>query len=442
MKLLVLGGDGRAHTMVWKLFNSPQAGEILCAPGNGGTGQLAPTVDLDPTLAAGVARFAFEENIDLIIPADGAALQAGVVDEAVSFQVGVCGPSQRSAVLERSRCATKAFLLRHQLPTPPGRPFADLVTAEKFLATQPMPVMIKADSPALGEAVYDDRFAALEGLRALFQAHPLVGRSDGVVIEAYVRGPRVVMSAFTDGRSAVPLLPTRLYDRVADDDSGEQAHGIGAHTNNSRYAGLLGDFLHTKMIAPIVAGLAGEGLPYWGLLSIDCVIAADGPKITALRTTFHEGEAQVVLPRLEDDLLPWVQAMIAQRLHELPPPRFAPVASVGLGLFAHGYPHYFASGGPISGLEDLDPGVLLFHSATENPAGLRHTPAASTGGVFSFGGSATLAPQLRASGGQPVTLVTTGATLAGARGRALINAERIHFEGRSYRESIAAREFA
>lgn len=439
MKLLILGSDGRAHALVWKLFNSPQASEIICAPGNGGTSQLAPAIDLDNTAAAMIARWAFDEGVDLIVPASGAALQHGLVDEAVSFQIGVCGPSQRSAVLERSRCAAKAFMLRHNLPTPAGRPFSDRATAEKFLATQPLPVIIKADHPAGGEAVFDDRYAAIAGLHTLFDARPLEGGGDGVVIEAQLHGPRVVMSAFTDGRTAVPLLPTRLYDRLAPDESGPHVPGLGAHTSTSRYAHMLGTYLHQKILQPIMAGLMQENMPYWGLLSVDCIITTDGPRLTALRCSFHESEAQVVLPRLEDDLLPWLQAMITQRLHELPPPRFAPVASVGLGLIARGHPNYYPTGGPISGIEDLDAGVLLFHSATENLAGLRYGPSIPTSGRLGFG-AAPSASALRVTGGQPLTIVTTAATLAGARGRALINAERIQFEGRTYRESIAARD--
>jgi phosphoribosylamine--glycine ligase len=142
--------------------------------------------------------------------------------------------------------------------------------------------------------------------------------------------------------------------------------------------------------------------------------------------------------------MPWIQAMIARRLHELPAPRFAPVASLGLGLFARGYPNYFPTGGPVRGIEDLDEGVLLFHSATENPGGLRYTPQTrSGGGFFGFGGTPnSLGAHLRVMGGQPLMLVTTAATLTGARGRALINAERVMFDGRTYRENVGEREFS
>lgn len=432
MKLLILGDDGRAHVLVWKLFNSPQANEIFCAPGNGGTNPLAAPVDLDPRDTSNIARWAFEQSIDIIIPANGVALQHSLVDEAVGFGVNVCGPPQRSTALEQSRCQAKAFMLRHKLPTAPGRPFDNPTTAEKFLATQPTPVIVKADNPSLGEAVYEDRYAAIAGMHEFFGMRPLQGENVGVVIESYLRGSRVVMSAFADGRTAIPLLPARLYDRVEDNDSGLQAPGVGAHTGNGRYATLLADFLNAKLIQPIALGLAQEGLPYWGILGVDCVITPGGPRLTAIRSSFREGEAQVVLPRLEDDLLPWMQAMLTQRLHELPPPQFVPLASVGMGLVARGHPNYFATGGTITGIEDLDAGVLLFHSATESM-----TPTAR--GLLGFGSAG--APVLRVSGGHPLTLVTTAATLAGARGLALANAERVHFDGRTYRSSVGEREF-
>jgi phosphoribosylamine---glycine ligase len=435
MKVLVLGGDGRAHTLVWKLFNSPMVTELVCAPGNGGTGQLAPTADLEATDAAAVARWAFDEGIDVIVPADSRSLQDGLVDEVVSFHIGVCGPSQRSSVLSRSRCHAKEFMLRYGLATAPGRAFGDLPTAEKYLATQPLPVMIKADHPAAGEAVYQDRYAALEGLRELFTARPLEGANDGVVIESFLPGPRVVLSAFTDGRTAIPLLPTRLYDRVEEGDGGPLAPGMGAHTGTSLFARRLGEYLHQKLIVPIVAALAQEDLPYWGILGIDCVITASGPRLTALRSSMREGEAQVVLPRLEDDLMPWIQAMITRRLHEQPAPSWSATPSVGIGLVARGYPHHFPVGGAVQGVEDLDEGVLAFHSATENPAGLRYMPRATLLGGAVGGG------MVRTTAGHVMTVVATGVTLASARGRALVNAERISFEGRTFRGDIGAKEF-
>jgi phosphoribosylamine--glycine ligase len=451
MKVLLLGDDGRAHVLAWKLFNSSLVHELICAPGNGGTAPLVPAADLELGDAAAIARWGFDEGVDVIVPAGSRTLHAGLVDEVVSLHIGVCGPSQRSVVLHRSRCQAKEFMLRSNLPTAPGRAFTNLATAEKYLATQPLPVMIKADHPDAGEAAYHDRYAALEGLRELFNARTLDGANDGVVIESYLQGARVVFSAFTDGRIAVPLLPVRLYDCVDEGDSGAQARGVGAHTSNSTFARRLAEYLHQKFITPAVAGLARDGLPYWGILGVDCVITASGPRLVGLRSSMREGEAQVVLPRLEDDLMPWIQAMIAQRLHELPAPIWSPVASVGIGLIARGYPHHFPTGSPIHGVENLDEGVLAFHSATENPSGLRYTSRVGGGsslGLLSGRGSslpilgAAGAAATYTTGGLVMTVVAQGATLAGARGRALINAERISFEGRAFRSDIAAKEFS
>ena len=442
MKVLVLGGDGRAHALVWKLFNSPLVHEVICAPGNGGTSQIAPTVDLALHDATGIARWAFEQGVDIIMPAESRPLQDGVVDEVVSFHIGVCGPSQRSTMLERSRCRAKEFMLRYNLPTAPGRAFTNLAMAEKFLASVPLPVMIKADHPNGGEAVYHERYAALSGLRELFAARPVDETSNGVVIEQFLEGPRVVLSTFTDGRTAVPLLATRLYDRVHADKQSPLAAGIGAHTSTSRYAHLLTDFLHQKFIMPILDGLAAESMPVWGVLGVDCIITPHGPRLTAIRYSMREGEAQVVLPRLEDDMLPWVQAMIAQRLHDMPAPCWQPVASVGIGMYARGYPHHFPVGGPINGLETLDDGVLAFHSATENPNGLRYQPRASGTNLLGLHFGMPSNTGLRTDGGLVLTVVATAPTLAEAREQVLANAARVLFDGCSFREDIGANEFS
>jgi phosphoribosylamine--glycine ligase len=309
--------------------------------------------------------------------------------------------------------------------------------------------MIKADHPEVGEESFNDRYMALEGLRRLFATQPVEGSSNGVVVEELLRGPRVVLSAFADGHTAVPLLATRLYDRVEEGDAGLVAAGVGAHTGNSNYAQQLTKYLHEKFILPIVAGLARDSIPFWGMLSIDCIITSAGPRLTAIRFALHQGEAEVVLPRLEDDLLPWIEAMIARRLREMPPPRWSPTPTVGIGLMARGYPTFFPYGGAINGLAEIDEGVLVFHNTTASPAAvLPYTPRVNRGGALGsmlgglFGMSGGAGGILHTTGGQPLTVVTQAATLTGARGRALINAERIQFEGRTFRSDIGASEFA
>lgn len=444
MKVLVIGRDGRAHALVWKLFDSPQVTEVVCAPGNGGTSQLVPRIDIPPEQVETIAHWAFKENTDVLIPASSDTLSAGLVDEVVSLHIGVFGPPQRATRIEQSRCFAKEFLLRHGLPTAPGQAFTKLSTAEKYLAAQALPLVIKADHPAVGSGIYNDRYSALTSLRDLFETRLLEGHNDGVVIEAFLPGVRVSFSAITDGYTALPLLPTRIYDRWGEGDTGAVAPGMGAHTGTSTYARKLADYLHQRLIVPTIKALREENLPYWGILGIDCIITSAGPRITAFRCSLSDMEAQVVLPRLEDDLLPIIQSAITRRLDQLPPLRWRDEATVGITLVVQGYPHHFPIGSTIDGLAQVDPGVLVFHDQTNNPLALEYRPKAHRGPdpftklIMGLPGPGST---ITTTGGHVLTVVAFGGTLNGARGRALINAERIAFTGRYYRGDIGQREF-
>lgn len=444
MKMLVIGQDGRTHALIWKLFDSPQATEIVCAPGNGGTSQLVPSVDLPLSQVEAVSRWAFDEQIDLIVPASSASLYAGLVDEVIALHVGVFGPPQRATRIEQSRCYTKEFLLRHSLPTATGQVFSKLTTAEKYLAAQPLPLVIKADYPGITSTTYQDRYSALNALRDLFATRSLEGSNDGVVIETFLPGIRVSFSAITDGHTALPLLPTRIYDRWGEGDTGAPAPSMGAHTGISTYASKLTDYLHQRLMLPLVRALHQDNLPYWGILGIDCIITPQGPRISALRCSLHDMEAQVVLPRLEDDLLTIMQSTITRRLDQLPPLTWRDEVTVGIALVAQGYPHHFPIGSTIEGLTQVDPGILIFHDQTNNPLGLQYRPTAYRGPdplarlIMGMPGPGST---ITTTGGHVLTVVAFGATLNGARGRALINAERITFAGRYYRGDIGQREF-
>lgn len=443
MKVLVIGDDGRAHTLVWKLFNSPLADEVIGTPGNGGVSQLVPCVHLDLHDHAEVGRWAFAEQIDLIIPATSQITHSGLVDELRSLHIHVCAPPHTAAYLEQSRCAAKAFLLRHQLPTPLGQPFDNLPTAEKYLAAQPLPIVLKADHPDAGGGIYDDRYSALTALRELFETQVVGGRNNGVLIEAYVPGVRLSLSSLTDGQTTRPFLPTRIYHRLWDGDDAPVAPAMGAHTGTSAYARKLTKYLHRHLLLPLVHALAQESISYCGILGIDCLITEHGPSIISICTSMHDMEAQVVLPRLDDDLLPFLQATATGTLDQTPPLQWRDEASVAIALVAEGYPHHFPIGSPIDGLADLDDGILVFHHETTNPFGLRYTQTVqreSSLATFIMGEKPDHAP-MSTTGGHVLSVVALGATLAGARGRALINADRIRFAGRFYREDIGQREF-
>ncbi len=438
MKVLVLGDDGRAHAFVWKLFNSHQTKEVLCAPGNGGTSQLAPMVDISPTNPAEITRWMFEEQIDLVVPSSSDALRAGLVDEMLGLHIEVCGPPANSTQIEQSRCYAKDFLLRHDLPTAPGRTFTSLKTAERYLAAQSLPVVVKSDNPEAGSGVFEDRYTALTALRDFFEARPVIGSNDGVVIESFLPGKRVCISALTDGETVLPFLPTRVYDRLHEDDTGPVAPSMGAHTSTSLYARKLTDYMQRHLMQPIISALEKEQLPYRGIIGIDCIVTDRGPRMTGLRCAMRDIEAQVVLPRLEDDFVSILQASIRKRLSEFGTLHWRDESSVGLTLVAQGYPNHFPKDTPIEGLADVDEGVLSFHHETYNPLGLRYNPSALGGAAIMSGGVVVLTT----TGGHVLTVVALAATLNGARGKAVINAERIRFAGRHFRGDIGRQEFA
>jgi phosphoribosylamine--glycine ligase len=456
-KVLVLGSDGRAHALVWKLFNSAQTGEMVCAPGNGGIHQIAPRVDLDLHNAVEVARWSFEEQVDLIVPAAAEPLQAGLTDEAVPYHLDVVGPPRDAARLGLSRCFAKEFLLRHGLPTANGRVFTNLATAERYLAAQPLPVVLKADHRADGSGVYQDRYAALKALKEFFTARPPEsadgGRTStggGVVIESFLSGSCVSISALTDGSTVVPFLPTRVYHRLNEGDNGPIAPGMGAHTGTSTYARKLTDYVQHHLFGPLLAALNRDNLPYRGILGVDCIITDRGPRIHALRCAMRDMEAQVVLPRLEDDLMALFQAAMTGRLVQVPPLTWRDEASVGIALVAQGYPHHFPTGNPIRGIDEVDEGILIFHDATYSAVGLRYESSSSRGsGALGalimgagVGNSVVQGSTITTSGGHVLTVVALAATLNGARGRAIVNAERITFSGRFFRGDIGQREFS
>ncbi len=438
MKVLVIGEDGHAHALAWKLFNSPLAHEVICAPGNGGTSQLVPSVDLD-LQASTIAHWAFEEGADIIVPASSAPLHAGLVDEVVSIHIGVFGSPQRSARIDRSRCAAKEFLLRHNIPTAEGKTFTSLSTAEKYLASRSLPVVIKADNPAIATSVYHDRYTALEALRRMHADYPIESRSDGIVIESYLAGTSISCSAFVDGHTALPLLPTRSYEHIDQTPNSLRAPGMGASTSTSPYTLKLTEYIHQHILQPIVAAFQSDNLPYWGMLGLDCIVTDRGPRAVALRCHMRDMEAQVVLPLMEHDMLPIVQATIARRLDSVPPLRWRTGASVGVALVAQGYPYHFPIGSRIEGLTSLDAGVLTFHDQTANPLGMTYKPARQRGlDAFSklLRGSDDSGIGITTTGGHVLTVVALGATLQEARRLALDNAARIEFAGRYYRDDI------
>lgn len=452
MKVLVLGKNGAAHAYVWKLFNSQRIDSLATMPGNGGTSLLVPNAEHIEHINE-LVKWAYDEHFQVIIPAEGSYLGAGLTDAAAAYKIPVCGPPKQSAVLERSRLWLKEFLNRHQIPTSTGRALGDLATAERYLASQPMPLVLWGDYPSEYDGAYTDRAEALAALAGIFALPPREGHYRGVVIEQPALGPTVALSAITDGTTLIPMQAVRIYDRLEDNDQGWAAEGMGAHTEPGGILKQLGGYLSAAILEPIRAALLRDKMPWWGILGVDCAITASGPQVLRIRTTLSDPEAQVLLPLLEDDLFPFLVAANNRSLLNVPALRWRYEASVGVTMVASGYPHSFSTGMAIDGITELEPGVVAFQNETANPNGLRyvsdemHMPEKRglLSGVSSALSDAILVrsmgpTRLSSQAGRIVTVTAQASSLTAAHEKAYSNLKRLRISSAVYRHDIGLRE--
>lgn len=452
MKILVLGASGAAHALVWKLFNSGRIESIAAMPGNGGTGLLAPNVPARESIKATV-EWANQENFRIIIPADGSFLNAGLVEEAAQWKIAVWGAPKRSVLLEQSVLWAKEFLNRYKIPTATGRAFGDLVTAERYLASQTLPVMLSGDEPSEFDGGYSDRAEAMTALEGIFSLPLPEGRFRGVVIETPALGPTVAYSCLTDGQTLLPLQAVRTYDRLENGDAGWAAVGMGAHSGASPLLDKIGEFIHVQIMQPLLAALQREKLAWWGVLGVDCAITAEGPKVLRIRSTLSDSEAHVLLPRLTDDLLGLIAACNNRSLHTLPSLRWQQQSAVGVTIVASGYPHSFPTGIGVRGMGDLDAGMLAFHNETINPNSMEYVSSEfqmpekrrfMSGLGTAFSEAMLVRPTgpniLTSQGGRILTLVGQANSREQAREQAYANVAKLTIPSSYYRTDIGASE--
>ena len=415
----MVGGGAREHALCWKLKQSPLLSELYCAPGNPGIARIAacPQIAADETKA--LARFASEVGIDLTIVGPELPLNLGIVDEFQAMGLKIFGPKKVAAELEGSKVFAKEFMRRHGIPTAEfeiveGREHAARV-AERF----GLPVVLKADGLAAGKGVVIPQTAAeLEAALSLFfDERRFASAADRVVVERCLTGEEVSFLALCDGSRLLPLATARDHKRLLDDDQGPNTGGMGAVSPS----GLLGseqaaDVLEHVM-QPVVAGMASEGRQFSGVLYAGLMLTEGGPMVLEFNARFGDPEAQAILLRLDDDLLPILAGGAAgnfgvQRLH------FRKEAAAVVVLASAGYPEKPAVGEEIQGLERAAqvPGVEIFHAATTVRDG-----------------------RLVAAGGRVLSVGATGANLIDALRNAYSAAQEIQWPSKILRKDIGRR---
>ncbi len=419
MRILVIGGGGREHALLWKLAQSARQPTLFCAPGNAGTAELAENHAVAADDVAGLVALARRLAIDLTIVGPELPLTAGIVDAFEAEGLRIFGPNRRAAELEGSKAFMKALLARLGVPTARHRTFEDVGAARSYLDEIGAPIVLKADGLAAGKGVLvcGDLASARAGLDEILVRRAFGEAGARVVIEEFLPGEELSFMAVTDGKTVVPLASSQDHKRVGDGDTGLNTGGMGAYSPAPILTAALEAEVMATIMHPVVAGLAAEGIVYRGVLYAGLMIADGRPKTLEFNVRFGDPECQVLMMRLRSDLIDLVEATIAG---ELAGARLAwdPRPCAGVVLAAENYPGDPAKGDVITGL----PGT---RGATER--------------VVFHAGTARRGDEIVTNGGRVLTACALGDDLRAAVGHAYEAVGGIRFRGMHYRKDIGQR---
>jgi phosphoribosylamine---glycine ligase len=419
MKVLLVGSGGREHALAWKLAQSPRVERLYWAPGNGGAWEGVEVVPLKADDVAGLLAFAKSHDVGLIAVGPEAPLVLGLVDRAVEAGIPAFGPAAAAARLEGSKGFTKAFCDRHGIPQAPYATFTEAAPAEAYLRSGQVsfPLVLKADGLAAGKGVLicQSLEEALEGTDRILRQREFGAAGNVMLVEGFLRGEEASLLVFCDGERAVPMPPARDYKRALDGDDGPNTGGMGAYCPATRMTEDLVAEAMEKIVLPTLRGMAAEGCPYRGVLYAGLMLTREGPQLLEFNCRFGDPETQVVLPRLESDL---VEVMLACAAGGLEPGsvRWKSDAAVTVVLASGGYPGSYATGKAIAGIGEAEklPGVTVFHAGTRREGGT-----------------------LLTAGGRVLNVTALAPDQGEARRRAYAAVERITFDEMHYRRDIA-----
>ncbi len=418
MKILVLGSGGREHALVWKLQQSPRVTAVFCAPGNAGIAQDATLVPIKISEHDRLVQFVRDEGIDLTVVGPDDALAAGIVDRFTAAGLRIFGPNQRAAQLESSKVFAKDFMLRHGIPTARSGCFSDSLEAHRFAQQSTYPLVVKADGLALGKGVIIARnpWEASLAIHEIMDARKFGDAGRQIVIEEFLEGQECSIHALVDGRGYLLFPSAQDHKRALDGDAGLNTGGMGTFSPAARILPpALESRLRTEVLDRFVAGLKADGIDFRGMLFPGLMITPGGLKVLEFNCRFGDPETQVLLTRLDSDLVDLLEATIDGTLAKVAA-RWKPEAAVCVILASGGYPGSYATGKPITGLDRLPEGAVVFHAGTRFEGG-----------------------KLVTAGGRVLGVTALARDLATARTRAYEAAGVIAFEGAHFRRDIAVK---
>jgi phosphoribosylamine---glycine ligase len=415
MKVLVIGGGGREHAIVWALRRSPQVTEVLCAPGNGGIAQLARCISVDPGNLHEMVNIVAIEQPDLTVVGPELPLSVGLVDELVKRGFRVFGPTQDAAQLETSKAFAKEFMLRHDIPTAAHALCATIDEVHSELSRFSVPVVVKASGLAAGKGVVicNTHLEAEEAAAQMFSGVLLGTQETEVVLEEFLIGEELSFFALCDGKHAVELASAQDHKRVGEGDTGPNTGGMGAYSTDGIVTPAMRSWLLRNIAQKVVDGMDSEGTPFQGILFCGIMMTPRGPMVLEFNTRFGDPETEAILLRLETDIVDLFNASIDGNANELII-KMRPGSSVCVIAASGGYPGKYVSGYPIHGLSDEpEDDVVVFHSGTAIKGG-----------------------QLVTAGGRVLAVSAAAPDLHQALEKAYGELARISFEGMQYRRDI------
>ena len=416
MKVLVIGGGGREHALIWKISKSLRVKEIFCAPGNGGISTLAKCVDIQPHDIDGLISFVTNNRIELVVVGPELPLSLGIVDRMSSKGIRAFGPSAGAARLESSKVFSKEFMRRNNIPTARWESFSDAKEAKKFSGGFPLPCVVKAEGLAAGKGVLIclTRDELIDAVSETMERKTFGDAGNRIIIEEFIEGEEASFLVLSDGKTVLPLPTSQDHKRIFDNDLGPNTGGMGAYSPAPVVTAEIEKKIMEKIINPSIKGMAYEGCLYKGILYAGVMIRNGEPYTLEFNVRFGDPEAQPLLMRLDSDLIDIMEACIDGNLHAVKPV-WKKEASVCVVLAAGGYPGNYEKGKIISGLEKLDDrqNAIAFHAGTKKDGNNFVT-----------------------SGGRVLGITALGDTIPDAIKHAYAGIGKINFEGMQYRKDI------
>ncbi|MCQ2522213.1 MAG: phosphoribosylamine--glycine ligase [Lachnospiraceae bacterium] len=416
MKVLIVGSGGREHAIAMSVKKSSQVEKIYCAPGNAGIGEIATCVPIGAMEFEKIRDFAKEEGIDFVIVGMDDPLVGGLVDVLEAAGIKTFGPRKNAAILEGSKAFSKDLMKKYGIPTAAYENFDDAKKAAAYLETAKYPIVLKADGLALGKGVLicNTKEEALEGVKSIMEDKKFGSAGNNMVIEEFMTGREVSVLSYCDGKTIKTMTSAQDHKRAKDGDQGLNTGGMGTFSPSPFYTEEVDAFCKANIYQKTVDAMAAEGRTFKGIIFFGLMLTPDGPKVLEYNARFGDPEAQVVLPRMKNDIIEVMQACVDGTLDQVDL-QFEDNAAVCVILASDGYPEHYEKGKAISGLEAFDDkdDYFCFHAGTKKEDGIFYT-----------------------NGGRVLGVTAKGADLKEARKKAYEATEWISFENKYKRNDI------